>query len=68
MTTETTVSTVESVSTLSNAIELGCGIIKEVIGDSVADGFDGVSLNDDEIKHLVGAKVTSYLRNNVSKG
>lgn len=68
MTTETTVSTVESVSTLSNAIELGCGIIKEVTGDIVADGFEGVTLSCDEIMHLVGAKISSYLRNNVSKG
>ncbi len=67
-TQDTTVRQVETAAVLANAIEFGSCIIKSVVGNEVADGFDNEALQTEELQQLMGAKLTGYLRNPTVKG
>lgn len=44
--------------TLSNAVELGAHVIKEVIGDDISDVINGESLTSDIVKQMILSDLT----------
>jgi len=53
----------ENTAILSNAIQLGCNVIRNIAGNEVADGFGGERISSDELHDTMAAKVNAYLPN-----
>ena len=59
--------TERTVVTLGNGVDLVAQIAKQVIGDEVADMYDGAPLSNDVIHRLAAVKFKSRLADHVEK-
>lgn len=50
-----------SLAIMSNAIEFATRVVRGVVGEEVAPGFDGESLSETELANLVAAKLQSQV-------
>ena len=53
----------ETLVVLSNAVQLGANVIRDVAGNDIADGYDGERLDSAELNNTMAAKIKSYLKN-----
>lgn len=52
-------SSVQTVVTLANAVELVCGVAKNVLGNDVSDMVDGAELNANAVRALTLTEIQS---------